>query len=205
MEKNNGKTKDLVIEAGMQLIPYVGGSLATIYFGSKQERRFARLESFYSELADEIRNAPKQLSLSSQDPAALEAIIELIHEKVEAEPLEEKRKYLRNYYKSTLESPIGTNFDERKHFLEAIAQMSLLECELLGYVKDNPDLLLGEIQRPGIEQYAIVGAVGTLKLRGFVIGKQDVFNSGGTTDNALFEKISISAFGSSFYEFCLRT
>ena len=39
--------RDLVIQAGMQAIPYVGSSLATLYFGRKQDLRFKRLETFY--------------------------------------------------------------------------------------------------------------------------------------------------------------
>lgn len=44
-EKISGKDKlELVINAGLQAIPYVGGPLATLYFGYKQEQRFQRVE-----------------------------------------------------------------------------------------------------------------------------------------------------------------
>ena len=46
--------RDLAIQTGLQLIPYVGGSLCTLYFGTKQEKRFKRIESFYRELAEEL-------------------------------------------------------------------------------------------------------------------------------------------------------
>lgn len=45
--------KEVILEALMQALPYVGGSLATLYFGHKQEKRFKRLEKFYEELKEE--------------------------------------------------------------------------------------------------------------------------------------------------------
>lgn len=51
--------RDLVIQAGIQAIPHVGGSLATLYFGLKQEFRFQRLETFYKEVASEIQTLKK--------------------------------------------------------------------------------------------------------------------------------------------------
>lgn len=45
--KDDKLDKDIVIEAIIQTIPYVGGALSTLYFGHKQEKRFKRLETFY--------------------------------------------------------------------------------------------------------------------------------------------------------------
>ena len=76
----NSDKRDLVIQAGMQLVPYVGGSLSSLYFGAKQEKRFKRLESFYQEIAYEIEKMKDSiLSVDKQDPIALEAIIESLH------------------------------------------------------------------------------------------------------------------------------
>ncbi|MFZ3114229.1 MAG: hypothetical protein WA133_09200 [Syntrophales bacterium] len=64
--------RDLVIQTGMQAIPYVGGSLAALYFGAKQERRFKRLESFYAELAEEVQRISDQIpSVEGQNKIAL--------------------------------------------------------------------------------------------------------------------------------------
>ncbi len=61
--------RDLVIESGMQAIPMVGGSLATLYFGYKQEKRFKRLETFYKELNGEIDAIKDKLpNITSQKP-----------------------------------------------------------------------------------------------------------------------------------------
>lgn len=201
-----GKDKrDLVINAGMQAIPYIGGSLAALYFGAKQERRFKRLESFYSELAEEIKRISGQVaSVDQQDRFALEALIEDLHEKVEAEPTNEKRQFFRNYFKNTLRYPVTTDFDKRKYFLDTLAEMTLLECEILAFLKtQTAPMLVRNIQKPGTDQYAIVGAIGRLKSYGFLMAFSRSIAVGGGIDNALQEQVQISSFGKEFYEFCL--
>ncbi|APW65865.1 hypothetical protein LPB137_08350 [Poseidonibacter parvus] len=206
-ELTNKEKRDLILEAGMNLIPYVGGSMASLYFGSKEEKRFKRLESFYQELAQEIKSMKDSLgSIEEQNPIAFEAIMESLHEKVEIEPTEEKRQFFKNYFKNTLKEPILSDFDERKYFLETLHDMSLLECEILAFIKNqSQQIQVGNINKPNIEQYAIVGAIGRLKSRGFLTAMQGSFSIGGGEDNSLQEIISISPFGSKFCTFCLDT
>ncbi len=54
--------RELVIQAGMQVIPYVGSSLATLYYGRKQEIRFKRLEIFCKEFAEEISDLKDKIA-----------------------------------------------------------------------------------------------------------------------------------------------
>jgi hypothetical protein len=199
--------RDLVIQAGMQLIPYVGGSLSSLYFGAKQEKRFKRLESFYQEIASEIEKIQDSISsVDKQDPVALEAIIESLHEKVEAEPTLEKREFFKNYFKNTLKFPVAGNFDERKYFLDALSEMTLLECELLAFINSQPNSIqVDNIQKQGTDQYAVVGAVGRLKSRGFLTATPGSFAVGGGADNSLQEMVSVSSFGKLFIAFCLNT
>jgi len=51
---NNKENTRLGIQAAIQAIPYVGSSIATLYFGYKQEIRFKRLETFYKSISNEI-------------------------------------------------------------------------------------------------------------------------------------------------------
>jgi len=202
---SSSEKRDLVIQAGMQAIPYVGGSLATFYFGAKQERRFNRLESFYAELAKEIEGISKQIpSIEKQNKVALEVLIEELHEKIEVEPTAEKRQFFKNYFKNTLRQPITTDFDKRKYFLDTLGEMTLLECELLAFLstQDKPTPV-GDIQKPNIDQYAIVGAIGRLKSYGFLIAFQGSFAIGGGSDNALQEQVRVSDFGKEFQNYCL--
>jgi hypothetical protein len=202
---NNDK-RDLVIQAGMQLVPYVGGPLSSLYFGAKQEKRFKRLESFYQEIAAEMETMKDSISsIDQQDPVALEAIIESLHEKVEAEPTLEKRELFKNYFKNTLKSPVAGNFDERKYFLDALAEMTLLECELLAFINSQSSpIQVGNIQKPGTDKYAIVGAIGRMKSRGFLTATQGSFAVGGGADKSLQEIVAASTFGKSFIKFCLH-
>ena len=202
----NSDKRDLVIQAGMQLVPYVGGSLSSLYFGAKQEKRFKRLESFYQEIASEMEKMKDSISsVDKQDPVALEAIIESLHEKVEAEPTLEKREFFKNYFKNTLKFPVAGNFDERKYFLDALSEMTLLECELLAFINSQPNSIqVGTIQKPGTDKYAVVGAIGRLKSRGFLTATQGSFAVGGGADNSLQEIVSVSSFGKSFIAFCLN-
>ncbi|QPK03988.1 hypothetical protein [Vibrio kanaloae] len=197
--------RDLVLQSGMQLIPYVGGSMASMYFGTKQEKRFKRLEAFYQELADEMKGMRDSVrTMEDQDPIALEAIMESLHEKIEVEPTYEKRQFFKSYFKNTLKHPVTNNYDERKYFLDSLGEMSLLECEILAFIKNQPQQVqVGSISKPGVEQYAIVGIIGRLKSRGFLVAAQGSFSIGGGADNSLQELVAISSYGQRFCTFCL--
>jgi len=200
--------RDLVIQAGMQAIPYIGGTLATLYFGKKQELRFKRLETFYKEVAEEISDLEDKLAPSeAYDKEALTAIIEELNEKIEREQVQEKREYFKSYLKNTLINPIKQgNYDERRFFLDALGSMSLLECELLGsFNKNTEPTRVGQIRKSGVDQYAIVGAVARVKTYGFLISGQPGISIGGSQDNSLLETVKISDFGKRFCEFCLKT
>jgi len=197
--------RDLAIQAGLQLIPHVGGSLCTLYFGTKQEKRFKRIESFYAELATELKNIKGAIPpIEKQDAPALEAIMESLHEKVEAEPTTQKRQFFKNYLKHTLFQPVSGDFDERKYFLTTLDEMSLLECEVLAFISSSGRARVESIQKSGAEQYAIVGAIGRLKSRGFLIASLDSLAFGGKADNSLKEIVHISPFGRRFHNFCLE-
>lgn len=198
--------RDLVIQASMELVPYIGGPLSTLYFGSKQEKRFKRIESFYEEISKEIGYMRDSIaSLDNQDPNQLEAIIESLHEKIEAEPTKEKREYFKNYFKSTLKHPVSGNFDERKYFLDTLVNLTLLECELLIFIKSQPSALqVRTIQKPGVDAYAIVGSIGRLKTNGFLSAATGSISLGGNADNSLNESVSITSFGNKFIQFCLE-
>jgi len=207
-EKLTGTEKrELVLQAGIQAIPYFGGSLSTLYFGAKQERRFKRLESFYSELASEVSAISDQIApVKEQNAGDLAALLEDLHDKVEAEPHQEKRRFFKNYFKNTLRHPVTTDFDKRKYFLDTLAEMTFLECEMLSYLcTQSGPTAVGAIQKPNTDQYAIVGAINRLKSCGFLMGFQGSFAIGGDSDNVLQERVKVSTFGKEFRDFCLET
>lgn len=196
--------RDLVIETGMQAIPMVGGSLATLYFGYKQEKRFKRLECFYVELNEQIEGIKDRIpDISFQNPDELNAIIEELHDKIEAEHLEIKRHYYKQYYKKTLLYPINGNYDERKIYLDILSQVTPLQIELIIFFASQSGEVAGAtIQKPGTEEAIIQGAISQLKNFGLVVGSLNSIVFGGA-GNAINENVSLTAFGRKFHQFCL--
>jgi len=193
--------RDLAIEAGLQLIPYVGGSLATLYFGAKEERRFRRIETFYQEVATEVKKTMKSFSISPDDEVSLIAIIEQVNERIEIEQIEEKRRYLKNFLTNIFLQSVGS-FDEKSFFLQSLGSMTYLECEVLsGLAVQTAAVPVRGIQKNGVSQYAIVGAVGRLRNLGFIETTITSLQFGG--DNAFNESIELSEFGKKFHNFCI--
>ncbi|HDX9589265.1 TPA: hypothetical protein ROX98_002248 [Bacillus pseudomycoides] len=196
---------EIAIQAGLQLVPYVGASLSALYFGTKQEKRFKRIESFYQEFSDTIEQRNLQLpSIDFHNQDNLISLIEQLNDKVEREQTEQKREYFKKYLFSTLSSPTNDNFDERRFFLEILANMTLLECDLLILLhQQSQPVKVGAIKSPGIDQYAIVGAIGRLKMHGLLSAFIGDFSVGGG-DNALNEYVAPSSFGMKFINYCLE-
>jgi hypothetical protein len=83
--------RDLILQAAMELIPTIGGSLSTLYFGSKQEKRLKRLENFFNDLKEQVMSTKAELAdVSLHDPDELRLLLESLFEKVEVETRERK-------------------------------------------------------------------------------------------------------------------
>jgi hypothetical protein len=205
-DKLNWKDKlNSTVEIGLQLVPYVGSALATAYFGIKQEKRFKRLESFYQEFSEQIEQLQLQLPpLDNHDQGKLIHLIEELNENVERESTEQKRTYFKKYLCSTLSSPTNDNFDERRFFLETLSKMTILECNVLSFIKQqNKPVLVGSLSEPGIDQYAIVGSVGRLRMYGFIrLQNDNIIINGG--DDSLNDSFVVSDFGIRFIQYCLE-
>ncbi|MGE6593488.1 hypothetical protein ACQKFU_28920 [Bacillus mycoides] len=205
-DKLNWKEKrSLIVQSGLQLIPNVGGALSTAYYGTKQEKRFKRIESFYQELSEEVGKIQLQLpSIDIHNQDSLIALIEELNEKIEREHTEQKRDYFKRYLLSTLSSPTNDNFDERRFFLDALGNMTLLECEILLLLYRNNEIRfqIRTIGIPGVKQFAIVGAINRLKTYGFIQSYTDGIYFG-REDNTMQEYVIPSDFGINFIQYCL--
>ncbi len=196
---------ELAIQSGLQIIPYVGPSISEAYFGYKQEKRFKRIESFYKEFSEEIEEIKSSfLPMEFHNNNELMAIIEEFNEALEREHTEEKRKYLKNYLKHTLSIPVIKQFDRLKFFLDALSQMTLLDCEVLAFLSQEGLITVGTISKPGVDQYAIIGSIGKLKSLGFLEYGVNSMTVGGGTDQALQENVKVSPFGMDFIQHCLK-
>lgn len=199
-------SRELIIESIVQAIPYIGGSLANLYFGHKQEKRFKRLERFYQELQEEIeRIGPTIPDFSLQNPEELSAILEELNEKVEIEHLEVKRKYYKEYFKNSMLFPINKNFDERKLFLDILSALTPLQIEIVIFLSSQTSSVLGSsITKPGVDQSLITGALAQLKTFGIIDSiLANIFLAG--SSSAINENISLSPFGKKFHIFCLNS
>jgi hypothetical protein len=193
--------KDTIIEAGLNAIPCVGGSLATLYYGSKNEKRFERLENFYRELKEELHKNPIDVSdFANHNEEELENIITDLNDKIEKETREEKRKYLKNFFISTIETPIQNNFDERKTYLDVLDGMSVLECQLLDFLSKQKEHI--QIRTLiGADIYVLYGAVNKLISYGFLETRRGSFTMNGAKDEKLDDLIFTSAYGKKFIEY----
>lgn len=207
-EKLDNKTKlEIVVEAGLQMIPYVGGSVATAYFGTKQAKEFKRIERLYSELSDELSVMKSKIaSIKEQYEDGLVSLIEQVNDKVEKEHQELKFQCYKKYMKNILISPVNTsNYDKRKTFLDIMGHILILEIEIVTLLYNNYDMNVSvkSITKQGVDQYAIVGAVNKLKSYGFLRTSQASFSIGGGMDNLLEEIVGINEYGKEFVDFCL--
>ncbi len=201
MSDSNSK-RDIIIQAGLQAIPYIGGSLSTLYFGSKQEKRFERLVAFYKELKDEIESIKSPINLDAQNNDDLEAIIENINEKVETETRDEKIQLLKNFFVSTLLNPISNDFDDRKYFLEILDSMSVMECGILSFLyQNNQQVQIRSINKPGVDPYAIYSAINSLQSYGFLESRRGSYQMNGQQDEHLDDIVFVSNFGRVFCQY----
>jgi len=217
---NNKEKIDLTIQTALQLIPSgIGAAISNIYFGIKQEKRFKRLERFYSEIAQELKSLQsgelikindKISLLNNYDKEAFVFIFEQLNDKIEREFASQKINILKSYLKSTLRDPVnGNNFDKRKFFLDAIGSMTIFECEILGYIYNQKEFIKVEsIIKGGIDKYEILGSINRLKSFGFIITYQFSYATADAVkghETGFDENIEISPLGREFGEFCLTT
>lgn len=192
------------IKTGLQLVPYIGGALATLYFDRKQQREFNRLSNFYKELSMDLENLKEKFSLDNQDEDKLITLIEKINNKVEKEVLKEKIDCLKYFFRNILNQPVKDDYDEKVLFLESLSSMSILEIEILKFIDSKKDFVqIGIISKTGVEQYAIVGAIGRLRNLGYLQSASGGLSIGDRSDNHLRELVKVSSFGEKFIKFCL--
>lgn len=204
MAKNNEK-RDLIIEAGLQLIPYVGGTLSTLYFGTKQEKRFKRLESFYEEVAEDVERYKITLpGLKENNEEDIISIIEHLNEKIEVESRNEKRDLFKNYFINLLLIDGDINYDQKLYFLNTLDSLNLLDVMVLNLIRENESVLVRDVTPGPYDIYEIVGSVGRLKNLGFLYARTGRISIGSNEDNTMNEIVSISSFGQIFIDFCIK-
>lgn len=192
--------KDTIIEAGINAIPYVGGAVATLYFGNKNEKRFQRLEEFYEKLKEELESVSDESSRFKENNAEqFQDLISELHEKVEKESRETKKKLLRNYFTTTLQNPINGDFDLRLIFLDALDSLSEIDCNVLAFLKTVNQVQIKAIT--GVDPYLIYSSVNKLISLGFLETRRGSFTMNGMQDENLDNIVFLSSFGKQFINY----
>lgn len=196
--------KEITKEALLQAVPYVGGSLATLYFGSKQKKQFERLKEFYEGLSSEVEQIKSSISsIDEHSEDELAALIEEIHEKVENERINSKRKYYQNLYKKSLIHPVRGNFNERKYFLDLISQLTDLHFKIIALLLNQSGKdTINSIKADGVNPSLIRGFVQQLENYGLIDSELESIQFT-TQAGSINRKVEITELGKSFHYFCL--
>lgn len=205
MDEIKIKPKDkfeLVVNAGLQAIPYVGGSLATLYFGYKQEQRFQRVEQTLKEVANELQNC--QLPrIEEHNSEELMSLIDELTDKIENERIESKRNLYKEYFKNILKTPTNGNYEERKLFLEVLSRITPLQIEIFQFILRTPDVIDANISKPGTDISLIKSSILQLENDGLVIATLNSITLGGS-QAGMPMRLTVSEFGKRFNNFCLN-
>lgn len=204
MNENKISAKDkfeLVVNAGLQAIPYVGGPLSTLYFGYKQEQRFQRVEQTLKEVASELQNC-KLPNIEEHNSEELMALIDELTDKIENERIDFKRNLYKEYFKNILKTPTNGNYEERKLFLEVLSQITPLQIELFQFILKTPNVIDVSISKPGVDISLIKSSILQLENYGLVIATLNSIRLGGNQAGMPMNLV-VSEFGKRFNRFCL--
>lgn len=205
-ELSTTEKRDLVIQAGIEAIPYVGGPLSTLIFDGKQQLRLKRLEMFLDDLRLEVKAIENRIAdIEEHDKEALSAIVEELTERVEHEQFSEKQEYFSIYFKNTLINPVNkTNYDERRFFLDTLGSISPLQIQILGILyKEDLWRDIRDIRIKGINTYMI--AVAAIRLVSFGLLMSNGASGGyGDMREPINQAVKMTNCGRKFCEFCLN-
>ena len=204
MNENKISAKDkfeLVVNAGLKSIQYVGGPLSTLYFGYKQEQRFQRVEQTLKEVASELQNC-KLPNIEEHNSEELMALIDELTDKIENERIDFKRNLYKEYFKNILKTPTNGNYEERKLFLEVLSQITPLQIELFQFILKTPNVIDVSISKPGVDISLIKSSILQLENYGLVIATLNSIRLGGNQAGMPMNLV-VSEFGKRFNRFCL--
>ena len=199
---NNKEKFELAVNAGLQAIPYIGGPLATLYFGYKQEKRFNRIEQTLKEIGKELEGQELP-NIEFHNKEELMALIEELTDKIENEYMEYKRQLYKRYFKNILITPTNGNYEERKLFLTVLSQITPLQIELFKFVMENKDVVDLNISKAGTDISLIRSSLLQLENMGLIVATIHSISLGGNNPGMPM-MLHCSEFGKRFNKFCLE-
>ncbi|QOG31588.1 hypothetical protein [Enterococcus casseliflavus] len=171
MDQNNDNLTprdylNLVVEAGIGAVPYVGGPLQTLYFGAQNEKRFKRIESFYNELNEKISELDS-LILGEHNSDQLIGIVETIHDEVEKSKSADKIVYFVNSYKNLLLNSTSPSIDMDELFVNILSELTNFEITILTFLFKNKGRI-GGVAMQGVDPILIAACLSRLSDLGLV-------------------------------------
>ena len=201
------KEKTLIAtETILNLIPYAGGSLATLIFGPQNEKRLKRVESFFEEISNMIAN--NEIVLASnlyENQEAFAAIFEEVVERIQREHTEGKREFLKNFFSNVLGDE-QINYDRSMTFLRILGELTCLQSELLkSLYRKRGELIYPRDIYPNItKNYEAIAALYHLQNSGLVISATHGYiMMADFTPTIASNNIEISSFGVDFVNYVL--
>lgn len=191
---------ELVAEAGIGLLPYVGGPLQTLYFGSKNEKRFKRIEMFYEQLNSRMETL-ERFELGKQNSEQLIGIIETIHDEIEKSKSQEKIVYFVNAYKNLLLNSKQPRLDQEELYVDLLSSLSRLEIEVLTLFFRTPNSR-GIPKNDGYDQSLLIASANRLADFGLLNKHLEGLTIGGFGEQNF--TFSLTSFGISFCYYILQ-
>lgn len=190
---------NLAVEAGLGAVPYVGGPLQTLYFGAQNEKRFKRIENFYTELNKKVAKLD-HLVLGEKNGDQLIGIIETIHDEIEKSKSADKIVYFVNSYKNLLLHSSSPSIDMDELFVNILSGLTKFEITILTLLFRNKGAI-GTLKVDGVDQILITGCLSRLSDLGLVNKHLESLTFGGTGEQQY--NYSISDIGISFCYYIL--
>lgn len=156
----------LAVEGGIASIPYIGGLVQTMYYGSKSEKRFKRIEEFYEDLNKTMKELKEKIpdqipDVNSKDQ--LIGIFESINDEIEKARAQRKINLYKNLYKNCLLKINETSWDNEEYYLQILNQMTEIEIELLcQLMKNNNGKFFDNISCHSVPQELVAGSLNRL-------------------------------------------
>jgi len=198
-------TRDLLLESGLQAIPYVGGPLATLYFGHQQELRFQRIETFYYELKESIEKLQLKLpTIETHESEELMSLIEQVNDAVEKEHIKRKLEAYKIFYMKNLLMPVTSkNYEIRKLFLDILRSMTETQMDVfLFLISKKAPIVSSTIGADGVSPELIQGSISQLKILG-IINSQLHSIVMSPQSSGIHDNVAVSPLGRRFHNFCL--
>ena len=101
-----------------------------------------------------------------------------------------------------MKTPTNGNYEERKLFLEVLAQITQLQIELFQFILNNPNVVDLQITKKGIDNSLIRSSILQLENYGLVIATLHSISLGGS-GAGMPMMLNCSEFGKRFNSFCL--